>query len=185
MALSEAALGKIRLAGQTGSTIPPTWATDAAGEPTTDPVAALQGLLLPMAGPKGYGLAIVVDALTGVLSGGAFGASVRGLYADTAAPNDCAHFFLALDPAPFAAGTGETFQQRLAALAGEVLAAPTASGTDRVYLPGQIEAERVQAARRDGVRVDREVVAALRRVAGGLGIPADELDRVAGAADAV
>src|SRR6185437_6341977 len=74
MALSESALGKIRIAAAEGREIPPTWATDASGVPTTDPQAAIAGLLLPAAGPKGYGLAFMVDVLTGVLSGGAFGA---------------------------------------------------------------------------------------------------------------
>ena len=96
MALSEAALGKIRLAASEGREIPDTWATDPDGQPTTDPEAAIAGMLLPIGGPKGYGLALVVDVLTGVLSGGGFGAGVKGMYADTSVPNDCSHFFLAL-----------------------------------------------------------------------------------------
>src|SRR5207253_6624736 len=81
MALSEAALGKIRLAAQEGREIPSTWATDRSGTPTTDPVAAIAGMLLPAAGPKGYGLALMVDVLSGVLSGGSYGSLVQGLYA--------------------------------------------------------------------------------------------------------
>lgn len=174
MALSEAALGKIRLAAAAGREIPPTWATDATGTPTTDPAAALAGLLLPAAGPKGYGLAFMVDVLTGVLSGGAFGAGVQGLYADTAAPNDCAHFFCAIDPAAF--GGEEEFAARVAELAAQVTASPTAPGVERVLLPGQLEAERHAAARAAGVRVERSVIDNLRQVAAPLGVDLEDLE---------
>jgi len=173
MALSEAALGKIRLAAQEGRDIPATWATDASGTPTTDPRAAIEGLLLPAAGPKGYGLAFMVDALTGVLSGGAFGAGVRGLYADVSVPNDCAHCFLAIDPAPF----GDGFADRLSELAAQVSGSPTAPGVDRVLLPGQLEAERHAAARADGVTVPDSVLAALRETADAVGAELPELEQ--------
>src|SRR5262249_27373210 len=73
MALSEVALGKIRLAAADGRDIPLTWATDRDGLPTADPRAAIGGMLLPLGGPKGFGLAFMVDVLTGVLAGGGFG----------------------------------------------------------------------------------------------------------------
>jgi LDH2 family malate/lactate/ureidoglycolate dehydrogenase len=172
MALSEAALGKIRLAAAEGREIPPTWATDADGTPTTDPEAAIAGLLLPAAGPKGYGLAFMVDVLTGVLSDGAFGAGVQGLYAETAVPNDCAHFFCAIDPAAF--GGAEAFTARVDDLAAQVSASRTAPGVDRVLLPGQLEAERHASARADGVRVERSVIHKLREVAAPLGVDLEE-----------
>jgi LDH2 family malate/lactate/ureidoglycolate dehydrogenase len=173
MALSEVALGRIRLAAQEGREIPPTWATDEQGTPTTDPDAAIAGLLLPAAGPKGYGLAFMIDVLTGVLSGGAFGAAVRGLYADTSVPNDCAHVFLAIDPAAF--GDAETFARRVGALAAEVTASPTAPGVERVLLPGQLEAERHAAAAIGGVPVEATVLDKLREVAAELGVELEEL----------
>ncbi|MBS1890339.1 MAG: Ldh family oxidoreductase [Actinobacteria bacterium] len=175
MALSEAALGKIRIAAAEGREIPPTWATDSAGVPTTDPEAAIAGLLLPAAGPKGYGLAFMVDVLSGVLSGGAFGAGVQGLYSDTSVPNDCAHFFLAIDPAAF--GGAEEFAARVGELAAQVSASPTAPGVDRVLLPGQLEAERHAAAEAEGVRVERSAIDGLREVAAGLGVDLGDLGR--------
>ncbi|GAA1711943.1 Ldh family oxidoreductase [Fodinicola feengrottensis] len=163
MALSEAALGKIRLAGQESREIPATWATDSTGAPTTDPVAALAGMLLPTGGPKGYGLALIVDVLTGVLSGGAFGSDVRGLYANTAVPNDCAHFFLAINPAAF--GPAADFGRNVRRLADEVVGSPTRPGTDRVFLPGQVEYERAEATAESGIRISGSVLAALRETA--------------------
>ena len=170
MALSEAALGKIRLAEQDGRQIPATWATDREGRPTTDPAAALLGMLLPAAGHKGYGLALVIDILTGVLSGGGFGADVRGLYADTSVPNNCAHFFLALDVSAF--GDRSAFAQRLAQLTAQVADSPKASGTDRLLLPGQLEAERHAAAEAAGVvLLETSVLTSLRATAAALDVP--------------
>ncbi|MBP2327878.1 LDH2 family malate/lactate/ureidoglycolate dehydrogenase [Kibdelosporangium banguiense] len=166
MALSEAALGKVRIAAAEGRQIPATWSTDADGVPTTDPTAALAGMLLPAGGPKGYGLAVMVDVLTGVLSGGAFGAGVSGLYADTAVPNDCAHFFLALDPAAF----GGTFEEQMRTFATNIANTPAAPGIDRVYLPGELEALRHEKARVEGVRLEPAVRSALIDTARSLGV---------------
>jgi LDH2 family malate/lactate/ureidoglycolate dehydrogenase len=172
IALSEAALGKIRLAAQEGREIPSNWATDAMGRPTTNPEAAIAGLLLPIGLHKGFGLALIVDVLTGVLSGGGFGRRVKGLYADVAAPNDAAHLFLALDVAAF--GPVGEFHERVATLAAEVTGADRAPGVDRVYLPGERAAERHAAAARRGVIVDRSTLEALRAAARGAGLPWSE-----------
>ena len=70
MALSATAMGKIRLAAAAGQSIPADWAMAADGKPTTDPNEAIKGMLAPAAGPKGFGLAFVIDLLCGGLSGG-------------------------------------------------------------------------------------------------------------------
>jgi LDH2 family malate/lactate/ureidoglycolate dehydrogenase len=172
IALSEAALGKIRLAAQEGREIPANWATDAEGRPTTDPEAAIAGLLLPIGLHKGYGLALIVDVLTGVLSGGGFGRRVKGLYADVAAPNDAAHLFLALDVAAF--GPAEEFQERIAALRAEIAGAARAPGIDRLYVPGERASERHATALRAGVPVDRSTLQALQAAARHAGLPWSE-----------
>ena len=168
IAMSEAALGKIRLAVAEGREIPATWATDATGQPTTDPVAAVAGLLLPAGGHKGYGLAFMIDVLAGVLSGGAYGQHVHGLYADTSRPNDCAHFFLALDVAAFA--DVEAFARRLADLCDQVLCSVRAPGVDQVFLPGDIEHARYTRARQAGVALAPSVFARLVAVAAAVGV---------------
>ena len=167
IALSEAAIGKIRLAAGEGRPIPANWATDGQGQPTTDPNAALAGLLLPTGGHKGFGLALMIDVLTGVLSGGGYGRHVKGLYADTSVPNNCAHFFLALDVAAF--GDPTAFGQRLADLAGQVVASDRAPGVDRVYLPGEREAARHGV--HDEVPLEPSVLARLRATAASVGVP--------------
>ena len=136
MALSATAMGKIRLAAAAGQRIPQDWAIDAEGRPTTDPAAAIKGMLLPAAGPKGFGLAFVIDLLCGGLSDGAIGADVRPLYGDPAEPYRCAHFFLAIDAGHFPAG--DRFAQRVHDQAARVSASKRSPGMDRVYAPGEL-----------------------------------------------
>jgi LDH2 family malate/lactate/ureidoglycolate dehydrogenase len=136
MALSATAMGKIRLAAAAGQRIPEDWAIDAEGRPTTDPAAAIKGMLLPAAGPKGFGLAFVIDLLCGGLSDGAIGAEVRPLYGDPTEPYRCAHFFLAIDASHFPAG--DRFAQRVHDQAARVSASKRGPGVDRVYAPGEL-----------------------------------------------
>jgi LDH2 family malate/lactate/ureidoglycolate dehydrogenase len=143
MALSATAMGKIRLAESAGEAIPAGWAVDDAGRPTTDPATAIKGMLLPAAGPKGFGLALMIDLLCGGLSGGAIGAEVKPLYGDPAVPYGCAHLFLAVDPARF--GVEDTLATRVAALAQSVRGSRPAPGAARVFAPGDVEAARREA----------------------------------------
>jgi LDH2 family malate/lactate/ureidoglycolate dehydrogenase len=136
MALSATAMGKIRLAAAAGQSIPADWAIDADGRPTTDPAAAIKGMLLPAAGPKGFGLAFVVDLLCGGLSDGAVGSDVRPLYGDAAEPYRCAHFFLAIHAGHFPAG--DRFAERVRDQATRVSASKRSPGVDRVYAPGEL-----------------------------------------------
>jgi LDH2 family malate/lactate/ureidoglycolate dehydrogenase len=176
MALSAAALGKIRLAAQQGESIPVSWATDADGSPTTDPQAAIDGMLLPVGGAKGFGLALMVDVLTGVLSSGGFGQHVAGLYADVTVPNNCAHTFIAVNVAVF--GPVDGFLRRLDELATQVTGSPTTRSDARIVLPGQPEADRASRAQAEGVTVDDAVLTALHDLAERLGLDIPELDPI-------
>ncbi len=143
MALSATAMGKIRLAAAAGEKIPSDWAVDADGQPTTDPAAAIKGMLLPAAGPKGFGLAFVIDLLCGGLSDGAVGADVRPLYGDPADPYRCSHFFLAIDASFFPATRALAERARDQAL--RVSGARRAAGTQRIYAPGELTFATAQA----------------------------------------
>lgn len=168
MALSEAALGKIRIAASEGKKIPPTWATDSEGKPTTDPQAALEGMLLPIGGHKGYGLALIVDILAGVLSGGSSGDQVKGLYTDFSTPNDCAHVFLAIHIASFC--DFEDFLERLQVLTLQIKNSPRAPGVERIMLPGEIEEERFAQSEERGVVIARSILEDLERTADEMGV---------------
>jgi LDH2 family malate/lactate/ureidoglycolate dehydrogenase len=136
MALSATAMGKIRLAAAAGEAIPADWAVDAQGRPTTDPATAIKGMLLPAAGPKGFGLAFVIDLLCGGLSDGAVGADVRPLYGDPAQPYRCSHFFLAIHAGHFP--VGDRFAERVRDQAMRVSQSKRGPGVERVYAPGEL-----------------------------------------------
>jgi LDH2 family malate/lactate/ureidoglycolate dehydrogenase len=136
MALSAVAMGRIRNAAAAGQPIPAGWAADRSGAVTTDPKAAIEGMLLPAAGPKGFGLAFMMDLLCGGLSDGAIGAEVAPLYGDAARPYRCSNFFLAIDVGHFV--DPAEFERRAAAETARVSGAKRAPGVERVYAPGEM-----------------------------------------------
>jgi LDH2 family malate/lactate/ureidoglycolate dehydrogenase len=167
MALSATAMGKIRLAAAAGARIPEDWALDSEGRPTTDPAAAIKGMLLPAAGPKGFGLAFVIDLLCGGLSDGAVGAEVRPLYGDPAEPYRCAHFFLAIDAGHFP--PGERFAGRVRDQAMRVSRSKRGPRVERVYAPGELVWAMRQAS--DGVcRLEAATVRSLLETAARVGV---------------
>jgi LDH2 family malate/lactate/ureidoglycolate dehydrogenase len=167
MALSATAMGKIRLAAAAGEPIPGDWAVDADARPTTDPAAAIKGMLLPAAGPKGFGLAFVIDLLCGGLSGGAVGADVRPLYGDPADPYRCSHFFLAIHAGHFPLAEG--FAERVREQAARVSRSKRAPGVERVYAPGELVWATRQAS--DGVcRLDAPTMRSLVATAARVGV---------------
>lgn len=153
-ALSEAALGKVRLAEAEGTEIPSTWATDSAGKPTSNPTEAIKGMLLPAGGTKGFGLALVIDMLSGVLSGGGFGADVNGLYADFSEPYNSANFFLAIN----ASSLDDGFTERATHLANQVLKSPMTEQGAVARLPGERSKNTYERSRREGVQLKPSVV---------------------------
>ena len=136
MALSAVAMGKIRNAAASGNPIPEGWAADKSGAGTTDPKAAIEGMLLPAAGPKGFGLAFVMDLLCGGLSDGAIGAEVAPLYGPPANPYRCSNLFVAIDVGHFVAP--DRFDARTEAELARVAASRRAPGVDRIYAPGEL-----------------------------------------------
>ena len=122
--------------------------------------AAIKGMLLPAAGPKGFGLAMMIDLLAGGLSSGAVGGDVRPLYGDPKVPYACAHYFLAIDVAAFRPVVD--FAAVVEALTARVRTSKPAPGVERVLAPG----DPALAARRQAagfVTLDSATVAALDR----------------------
>ena len=136
MAPSVAARGKIYKAKRRGEKIPLDWALDAEGRPTDDPEAALGGVMLPMGGPKGSALAIMMDVFSGVLSGSAFAGEVTGPY-DPSKAADVGHFLIAIKPDLFM--SLDEFRERMTYLYEKVTGGETAAGVQRIYFPGEIE----------------------------------------------
>ena len=136
------ARGKVYLAESRGEPIPATWALTADGAPTTDAAEGVRGVILPMAGHKGYAITFLMDVLSGALTGSSVGRDVHGPYEPTAR-SGAGHLFLALDPAAFGdeAGYGARVEQLIA----EVKGVPLAQGFDEVFYPGEVE-DRAEAA---------------------------------------
>ena len=168
MATSTVPLGKIMLARRNGLPLPVGWAADHDGVPTTDPEVAFSALrLLPLGGTpeqgshKGYGLGVVVDVLSGVLSG-------AGVAVGQGLGGQVGHFFAALRVdllrpiEAFKAGMDEYLEA--------LRETPAAPGHDRVFYAGLMEHESEVARRRDGIPLHRDVVGYLDRLAGELGL---------------
>jgi LDH2 family malate/lactate/ureidoglycolate dehydrogenase len=99
MATSKVAKSKINEARLSNKKIPDGWALDEQGNPTTDPIEAIRGLVLPMGGFKGYGLALTIDVLSGVISGASFSNNVGKFYSKDNKGMNVGQTFIVIDPA--------------------------------------------------------------------------------------
>jgi LDH2 family malate/lactate/ureidoglycolate dehydrogenase len=137
MATTTVALGKILNAQNHGrASIPEGWAMDSEGVPTTSTETALAGLLMPLGGYKGSGLAMMAEILCAVLSGGAMSNQLGGIRVK-GQPMRTSQFFLAIDVARFM--PLEQFEQRIRDLVGLVKSSKTARGYDEVLVAGEPE----------------------------------------------
>jgi LDH2 family malate/lactate/ureidoglycolate dehydrogenase len=164
------ARGKIYLARQHGQPIPPGWAINVAGEPTTDAAEALAGLILPMAGHKGYGIAVMMDVLAGVLSGSAFGEDVSGPY-QAERPSGCGHLMVALDVKAFIPPA--QFDQRMEQMIARLKSTPPTTGSSEVLVPGEPEARSAAENRRRGLDLPAQTREDLEALGKELRVPAN------------
>ena len=167
MATSVVAKGKIRLAAERGEAIPEGWAMDKDGCPTTDPKAALSGYLLPVGGPKGYGLALFADIFSGVLTGAEVAKNLGKMWASQLHKSGIGAFLLGIDTAPFGANDVSARMDKLIEM---VVGAKRAEGVSKIYLPGEIEESTAERQRREGIAVSAPVLASLNKVANELGV---------------
>ena len=164
MALSVAARARIRSLAARGAPLPEGWAADAEGRPTTDARAALAGFLLPVGGHKGYGLAVMVDLLAGLLSGAAYLTHVSAWDKQPEKAQDLGHVFIAIDATKLA--PPDVLRARMADFAAIIHATPPADPARPVLLPGERELALLHRQRRDGVRVAAADLDKLRELAG-------------------
>jgi ureidoglycolate dehydrogenase (NAD+) len=174
IATSAVAASKLFAAKFHGQPIPGNWLVDDDGLPTTDPSHyPEQGALLPMAGHKGYGLALLVEVLTAVLTGAAVTWEVKSWVMDTPEPTNEGHAFIAIDAN--ALRPGGQFGMRMDALIREIRSAPKAKGAERIYLPGEMEWERREQAMVEGIPLPDDVVASLTEMARDAGLDIQSL----------
>ena len=171
IATSVVAASKIYALRQLDQPLPEGWIVDGDGLPTTDPSHyPLAGTLLPMAGHKGYGLGLMVEVLTGVLGGGAFGGDVLSWVFGEAGPVNQSHTFIAINVAVFEPIAA--FKKRVDALICQIKDAPKANGVERIYLPGEKEFEHRAQALAEGCTLPADVRMSLCGVAEDLGLTA-------------
>ena len=185
MATSTVPRGKLEVYNRLGKEMPIGWATDAEGNPTQDAGLALQGLasrdilggLLPLGGAgelhsghKGYGLALFVEIMCGVLAGSGFGEMVYPVGAEgKPLPSKIGHFFGAMRIDGFRPAA--EFKADMDRLIRMIKTSPRAEGHERIFIHGEKEFEIADERRRNGIPLHEKVVTNMRNIADELGVP--------------
>ena len=168
MATTVAAYGKVKTAAQRGETMPEGWMIDRQGKPLTDPKRAGEGLLLPIGGYKGYGLALVFGLLAGTLNGAAMGRDVVDFNNDDTTPTNTGHVIVAIDVKMFRPLA--EFKSSVDQLVRDIRNSKRLPGVDAIRLPGeQSHAKRAERTKA-GIPLPAPLRDGLDRLAGELGI---------------
>lgn len=162
LATSIVARGNIIAASKEGKSIPEGWALDPDGNPTTEAARALLGTVLTMAGHKGYALALMVEVLSGVLSGAAVGPDIGSMYKNLDRPQNVGHFFCLLDVSAFM--PLDAFRGRIDDMIDCLKASPRCPGVAEILVPGERSARKAAHNRRDGIVLSPATVAELREL---------------------
>jgi LDH2 family malate/lactate/ureidoglycolate dehydrogenase len=169
MATTVTAYGKVKAKAARGEMMPEGWMVDREGKPLTDPKRAAEGVLLPIGGYKGYGLALVVGLLAGTLNGAAMGRDVIDFNADSENATNTGQAIVAIDPAAF--GEPGVFRRAVDQVIRDLRNSEKMPGVERIWMPGEQSHERIAAHRREGIPLAPGVMAGLDRVAQELDIP--------------
>ncbi len=151
MASSTVAKAKIYHAAKTGHKIDPSWALDSQGNPTDDPNEAIKGVLTSMAGPKGYGIALVVEALAGVVSGAGITSEVSSVHRGIDKGMNAGGFMILVDPRAFL--DEEEYTERIEHLVSDIRSSRTQEGK-KVFLPGEIEQLQLKKSQTEGIEYE-------------------------------
>lgn len=161
MSSSVVARGKIRLAALSGEKIPLGWACDETGVPTTDPEKALKGSLLPLGGPKGSGLAMIIDIMAGILTGSSFGLKLKSFH-ELEGPTGVGATFIAIDIRRFM--DPEYFAAQVTAYTQEMKSLHLQPGVSAILFPGEVESIKEEKSSIDGIEVPETVVTAIDQI---------------------
>jgi LDH2 family malate/lactate/ureidoglycolate dehydrogenase len=166
-AFSATAHGKVRVYQQKGLALPEGWALDQEGRPTTDPAAAIGGLLMPIGGFKGTALALIMGILSAMLSGASYGTELGDMESGPK-PGQDGHFVVAIRVGAFE-DVGR-FKARVDAAIRQLHRCRRAPGHDRIYAPGEPEFLTRAAYSQDGVPLNPVTLSDLRSAAGVAGL---------------
>jgi L-2-hydroxycarboxylate dehydrogenase (NAD+) len=168
MATTNAAYGKVKIKAQRNEPLPEGWMMDFQGQPLTEPKRAGEGFLLPIGGPKGYGLALMFGLLAGTLNGAAFGKNVVDFNHDFASLTNTGHLIIAANIAAFA--HVKTFKEKVDEIWDEMKSSPLLPGFDEIRLPGERSTKLYEDRMANGLPVSPELVLALDDLADRLGV---------------
>ncbi len=175
IATSTVAGGKVFAAAAAGESVPEGWIVDEQGQPTTDPASfPTKATLTPMTAHKGYGLALLAEILSGVLTGAAVAGGVLSYaYEDPSKPTNHGAAFVAIQIE--AMMERAEFEKRMQSLIGEIKTAPKAAGIQHILIPGEHEQKYKAKALKEGVNLPDDVWAKLIDVSAssGIALPAD------------
>ncbi|MGE4284331.1 MAG: Ldh family oxidoreductase [Clostridia bacterium] len=160
MAPSVVAMGKVILAAKLGKDIPLGWALTKEGKPTTNAAEGAKGSVVPIGGPKGYGLSLFMDVLCGILSGAQFGPHLNNMWNDFENPQDVGHIFCAIDISKFV--EVDQFKARMEQMVSEIKALPKSEGVSEIFVPGEIEQRRRKERKANGIDLSDVVYEELR-----------------------
>jgi L-2-hydroxycarboxylate dehydrogenase (NAD+) len=167
MATTNAAYGKVKIKAQRGEAMPEGWMMDREGRPLTDPKRANEGFLLPIGGPKGYGLALMFGLLAGTLNGAAFGKDVVDFNADSKSLTNTGHAIVAVNIAAFSEVA--RFKQSVDEIWEQMKSSPKLPGVDEIRLPGERSAKIFEERVRNGVPLSAELRRTLNQLADRVG----------------
>jgi ureidoglycolate dehydrogenase (NAD+) len=153
----------VRKSSGAGDQLPPGVALDADGQPTTDPSAVARGCLLPAAGPKGFALALMVEILSGLLSGAAIGQEVGSLFNTWDRPVNIGHLFIAIHIDQFM--PRRIFLERLQMLLRWIAECPRQKEEEPIRFPGEVRGHYKALYERDGIPMEDRAVEVLNRLA--------------------
>ncbi|NLY21220.1 MAG: Ldh family oxidoreductase [Tissierellia bacterium] len=137
MATSLVPRGKVEVFEREGKEAPIGWGINKEGLNTTDPKEILEGTLLPVGGPKGYGMAIIVDILSGLMTGSTYLNDVGSLFGDRDKNQNLGMIMVAIDISNFM--EIDEFKNDIDEYINRVRSSEKASGNNRIFLPGEIE----------------------------------------------
>jgi LDH2 family malate/lactate/ureidoglycolate dehydrogenase len=166
-AFSGSSHGKIRVYAQKGLALPEDWALDSQGQPTTDPNLAIDGLLRPIGGFKGAGLAMIAGLFASLLSGANYGTEL-GNMEDGPKPGQDGHFVAAIRISAFEEVT--VFKARVDQAIQQIHHCRLAPGFDRVYTPGEKEFINRENYRREGIPLNPVTLTDLYQAAARFGL---------------
>ncbi|MGI6097285.1 MAG: Ldh family oxidoreductase [Dethiobacteria bacterium] len=173
MATTAVARGKLELAKRKGEKIPTGWGVDTSGKPTTDPDEALKGGLLPMGGPKGSGLAMVIDILCGVLAGAAYSNGIGSLFGDMDKPQNIGNFFMVMDIGFFR--EKDAFAEEMERYVDLIKGSAPAEGFKEILMPGEIEWNNTLRREKEGIPISAPLQKELKALVDELGLSVDWL----------